>query len=127
MAAADSNDRLLPVRSTPRPPLTGLAARFRQFFDQHSEASRQERLPDAYRRDLNARALDRWSPRPPLTEEDIRLHAWLAERLAVVNYEKHGLWPRLRRFLLGNRLVRWLTAPSPRTKTGQDRWRPSAN
>ena len=49
-----------------------------------------------------------WSTaRPPLSAEDIRLHAWLAERLAVLHYERYGLWPKLRRFLFGNRLVRW--------------------
>jgi len=47
-------------------------------------------------------------PAPALTAEDIRIHAWLVERLAVVNYEQHGLWPKLRRFVFGNRLVRWL-------------------
>jgi hypothetical protein len=47
-------------------------------------------------------------PAPTLTAEDIRIYAWLVERLAVVNYEQHGLWPKLRRFLLGNRLLRWL-------------------
>jgi hypothetical protein len=42
------------------------------------------------------------------TEEDLRIHAWLTRRLAVVNYEQHGLWPRLRRLLFGNRLMQWL-------------------
>jgi len=45
---------------------------------------------------------------PPRRAEDIRIQAWLTERLAVLHYERHGLWPRLRRFLFGNRLVRWL-------------------
>jgi hypothetical protein len=41
--------------------------------------------------------------RQPLTEEDLRIHAWLNERLAVVHYERHGLWPR------ANRLFRAIT------------------
>jgi hypothetical protein len=41
--------------------------------------------------------------RPPLTAEDIRIHAWINERLAVLHRERHGLRARLRRFLPGNR------------------------
>jgi hypothetical protein len=32
-----------------------------------------------------------------LTEEDLRIHAWLNERLAAIHYERHGLWPRANR------------------------------
>jgi hypothetical protein len=39
-------------------------------------------------------------PTPP-TEEDIRIHAWLTERLAALDRERHGLWPRILRFLRG--------------------------
>src|SRR5262249_46294801 len=39
-------------------------------------------------------------PTPP-TEEDIRIHAWLAKRLAALDRERHGLWPRILRFLRG--------------------------
>jgi hypothetical protein len=46
--------------------------------------------------------------RPPLSVEDLRIHAWLSARLAAVRYQRHGLRPRLRRFLLGDRLARWL-------------------
>lgn len=46
--------------------------------------------------------------RPPLSAEDVRIHAWLNERLALLHRERHGLWPRLRRFLKDNRLARWL-------------------
>jgi hypothetical protein len=45
----------------------------------------------------------RFSARPVLSAEDIRIHAWLTERLAMLHYERHGLWPRLKRFLFGNR------------------------
>jgi hypothetical protein len=36
--------------------------------------------------------------RPPLTEEDLRIHAWLSERLEALRHERHGLWPRAARF-----------------------------
>jgi hypothetical protein len=39
----------------------------------------------------------RKSPHP--TAADIYIHAWLNERLAVLHYERHGLWPRTRQFL----------------------------
>jgi hypothetical protein len=38
-------------------------------------------------------------------EEDIRIYAWLRERLARVHYERYGLWPRLRRFFFGDSLA----------------------
>ena len=40
--------------------------------------------------------------RPPLTAEDLRIHAWINERLAALHRERHGLWAKVRRFLLGN-------------------------
>jgi hypothetical protein len=39
--------------------------------------------------------------RPPLTAEDLRIHAWIDERLAVLHRERHGLWAKARRFLFG--------------------------
>jgi hypothetical protein len=39
--------------------------------------------------------------RPPLSAEDVRVHARLAERVAVIYYQRHGLWPKIRRFLAG--------------------------
>ena len=40
--------------------------------------------------------------RPPLTAEDLRIHAWINERLAALYRERHGPWAKLRRFLFGN-------------------------
>jgi hypothetical protein len=108
------------------PPVNWLAERVRHYFDQHPEVYREEFLLEAVRREIHFREqratgngagpvrrqgqrTNRWSTaRPPLSAEDIRIHAWLTERLAVLHYERYGLWPKLRRFLLGNRLVRWL-------------------
>jgi hypothetical protein len=41
--------------------------------------------------------------RPPLTAEDLRILAWINERLAVLHRERHSLWAKVRWFLLGNR------------------------
>jgi hypothetical protein len=41
--------------------------------------------------------------RPPLTAEDLRIHAWINQRLAALHRERHGLWAKVRRVLLRNR------------------------
>lgn len=126
MAPSNLNDRLPPARSNPTPPVNPLADRLRRYFDEHPEVSREDFLRDAVRREIHAREQretdyrawstrradresNRWSTaRPRPSAEDIRIHAWLSERLAVLHHKRHGLWPRLRHFLLGNRLVQWL-------------------
>lgn len=102
-----------------------LAERVRHYLAQHPEFGPEKFLREALRREIDFRETreterEAWptplegerikkvpSARPSLTAEDIRLHAWLNERLAILDYERHGLWPRLRRFLFGNRLARW--------------------
>ncbi len=37
--------------------------------------------------------------RLPLTEADTHIHAWLMERVAALDYERHGLWPKAKRLL----------------------------
>ena len=41
--------------------------------------------------------------RPPLTAEDLRIHAWINERLAELHRERHGLWTKVRHILFGRR------------------------
>jgi hypothetical protein len=126
MVAANPNNRFPYAGSNAVPPVNRLAERVRQYFNKHPEVSRQEFLLQAVLREIHFRermatgsgtgsarregeGTSRWSTaRPPLSAEDIRIHARLIERLAALNYERYGLWPRLRRFLFGNRLVRWL-------------------
>jgi len=133
MVAANPNDPIPSAGSNPVPPVNRLAERVRHFFDQHPEVAREEFLLEAVRREIHFReqretgngagtvrrggeGTSRWSiARPPLSAEDIRIHAWLIERMAVVDYERQGLWPKLRRFLFGNRLVRWLGLLPQRT------------
>jgi hypothetical protein len=117
MVAANANDRIPSDGSNPVPPGNGLAERVRHYFDQHPELAREKFLLEAVRREIDFReqretengagparregeGTNRWSTaRPPLSAEDIRIHAWLTERLAVLHYERYGLWPKLRRFL----------------------------
>jgi len=70
-------------------------------FVQGKRLGQYSELPeswDACRDDLRS---DRWPAERPLTDEDIRIHAWLNDRLAELHYQRHGLWPRLRRLLIG--------------------------
>jgi hypothetical protein len=145
MAAANPNDRIPSAGSNSVPPVNRLSERVRHYFDQHPEVSRQEFLLEAVRREIHFReqretgngagpvrrqdkGTSRWSTaRPRLSAEDIRLHAWLTERLAVLHHERHGLWPKFRRFLFGNRLVRWLGLQPRRTGDGRKRWRTPLN
>jgi hypothetical protein len=92
MSATNWNDRIPSVRSKPVPPVNRLAERVGYNFDRDPKTSRDEFLLEAVPQD---------STRRPLSAEDLRLHAWLTERLAVLHYQRHGLWPRLRRFFFG--------------------------
>jgi hypothetical protein len=37
--------------------------------------------------------------RPQPTDEEVRFHVGLSNRLMALNRERYGLWPRIRRFL----------------------------
>jgi len=126
MVAANPNDRIPSAGSKPVPPVKRLAERIHHYFDQHPEVSQEEFLRKAVAREIDireqretgkgaglarrkGRRINRWSTeRSPLSAEDVRIHAWLNERLAVLHPEQDGLWSILRRFLFGNRLMRWL-------------------
>jgi hypothetical protein len=108
-----------------------LAERVRHYFADHPEVSRKEFLLAAVRKEVHLREQEdngsgsrharpegrrtrqSFAYRRPLSNEDVRLHVWLNERLAVLHRERHGLWPKIRRVLFGNGLVRWLTGERP--------------
>jgi hypothetical protein len=139
MLALNTNYRFSSATSNSISPVSRLVERVRRYFNQHPEVSRDEFLLEAIRREIrfreerktgNGAGLARregqgtsgwYIARPPLTAEDILIHAWLNERLAMLHYERHGLWPKLRRFLFGNRLVRWLGLQPQRTGDGRKR------
>ena len=109
MAAANRNDRFPSARSNPTPPSKRLAERVRHYFDRHPEEADLalwdgQPMNTPLRRGMETTL--RWR-RPPSAEE-IRLHAWLAERLTALHHERHGFWPKLRRLIFENRLARWL-------------------
>jgi hypothetical protein len=109
--------RFWPAASRAVPPVDPMAGRVRHPFARHPEVSHEGPWRDAVPRESNPREGQEASPWsadwPPLTEEEgIRFHAWLNGRLAALDRERHGLWPTIRRFLFGNRLVRWLASGS---------------
>jgi hypothetical protein len=52
---------------------------------------------------LAKRAMAVFAYQPLLTAADLHTHAWIHERLAVLDRERHSLWAKMRRFLLAKR------------------------
>ena len=96
MVAINKHWRFSPTAPNPVPPAGRLAERVRRYFARHPEVSREEFLLDAVAKELTLR-----DGRSPLTEEDVRFHARLNKRLAVLHHERYGLWPKVRRLLFG--------------------------
>jgi len=100
-----------------------LAERVRHYLCRHPEITREEFLLEAVRREIrfceqretmsrvaNMRAVDEETrhppgPQRPLSAEDMRVRASLAQRVASLHYQRYGLWPRVRRFLVGLRFT----------------------
>jgi hypothetical protein len=99
-------------RTTPNPnlPVGVLAGRVRRYFRRHPDVAPEKFLVDAVGRELRRREGWEAAGRTPLTEEDIRIHVWLNQRLAALHRERHGFGARIRRFFLRNRLLRWLSS-----------------
>lgn len=128
----NSNKRLSSAGFNRVAPTNRLARRLQNYFARHPEASREEFLEDAVGKEIDLRdqldqRIDPWfarqqprlwevqggpwfTDRPALTEEDVRLHAWIDERLVELHRERNGLWSRIRRFLFDNRLFGWLAS-----------------
>ena len=103
------------------PPAGAVVEHVRNYFNHHPEIDREQFLLEAVQREIRfceqneiksstiaARGDGdcRWSTawRPPSAQDirkGIRAQASLAQRLAMIQYERHGLWPRVRRFLGG--------------------------
>jgi hypothetical protein len=49
---------------------------------------------------LSERTIHVIDSRPPLTAEDIRIHAWINGRLAVIHRERPSLWAKIKRAML---------------------------
>src|SRR5260370_42290311 len=113
MVAINPNNRIPASEYDAVPTSKRVGKCVRRYVDQHPEVSRKEFFLEAVWREIQYRekremkngagrvrrenegARRRSVARPPLSAEDLRIHAGLIERLAVVNYERYGLWPKL--------------------------------
>jgi hypothetical protein len=98
-------------------PANYLAEPVRRYLDHHMAFSQEVflmhalRWEDIYSKQKNKRngpwknrlngPLMMIIPRRPLSDDDIRIHASLFERLAALHRERHGLWAKVRRLFLG--------------------------
>jgi len=60
---------------------------------------------------LTYQECDGANARPMTSERELRIHAWLIDRLLLLqeeNLKRRNLWHIIRRFLFDNRLGRWL-------------------
>jgi hypothetical protein len=93
-------------RSDASLPVNRLADRVRHYFDRHPEVAPTDFLAEAIhkeiaaREELESRAYRFIRPRP-VTEEDVRLHTWLTERVTGLRRPTTGFWSRARHFLFG--------------------------
>lgn len=95
---------------------TGLAETVRVYLDRHPEVSPQEFLAQAIQREIGVREQQagegvRHVPAAVSpsrrTEEDVRIHNWLNERLAAVRPQREGMWAKMCRLFVG-RPFHWL-------------------
>lgn len=59
--------------------------------------SYQDTLPEAISRRTTVVVEDR----PPLTEKDVRIHAWINDRLAAIHRERHSLRAKVSWLIFG--------------------------
>ena len=117
MVASNRTFRFSPAARSSFAPANWVMERVHHYFARHPEVSREDFLLDAVGREIDFlerpdAASGPWQPgaegqriklspasRQPLTGEDIRLHVWLNERLAILHQQRNGIWVKLRRFL----------------------------
>jgi hypothetical protein len=95
-----------------------LRDRLQRYFDCHPEVSPQDFLLQAVRREIGEREqkdrvvdsmLAGAGPLPSgpslrtpvITEEDVRIHAWLNQRLLLMTRQRQSVWGKARRFIRG--------------------------
>lgn len=105
----DNQSTLHKLQSSRSTRVRQLGERIERYFRVHAEASRAAFLLDAVRHELLLRErLDRRGREAVHTvsqqgqlDDNLDRSAALAMRLANLNYRRHGVWPRLRRFFCG--------------------------
>jgi hypothetical protein len=96
-----------------------LTERVRHYFERHPQVSGEDFLLEAIRNEIHLREQaeiessheatltgsgrsKKWSRRcPAFSTEEVGMRASLAQRVAELHYERHGLWPQVRRLFFG--------------------------
>jgi hypothetical protein len=86
-----------------------LKARIGHYLDRHPEVPPDQFFLEAVGHEIDRcegcgqstrrQTVDRVARRPRPTTEDVRLHAWLADRLVIVTRRRRSFWRRLATFL----------------------------
>jgi hypothetical protein len=94
MAAASSNDRFPLARSNPTSPINPLVERVRHYFDQHPEASQEEFLLAALRKEIRVREQPEKENEAGLARWDGRLTSapWWRGMETIGIYTFSSLW-----------------------------------
>jgi hypothetical protein len=118
--------RLPAVASHPIVPVDCLRARVLRYLHEHPQASWQEFLRDAIQNEIarretsmlatewgdarwGSRGTSRWTyHRHRLTADDIRIHLWLRERLALLHGKRPSWRRKAGRILAHIPMIRWL-------------------
>jgi hypothetical protein len=89
MVAPNHSYAVRQTASKSTPQTQALKHRLRSYFDAHPQVSREEFLVGALQGEIDSRE--------PLTAKDMRIHAWLIERQAILDRERNGWRSRARR------------------------------
>jgi hypothetical protein len=77
------------IASNAKPQTHAVSDRVRRYFDEHPQESRDDFLFGARQHETGSRQ--------PLTIDDMRIHAWLIERQAILDRERSGWRSRAKR------------------------------
>jgi hypothetical protein len=127
MAAPNHNYRFRRAARNPVPPAHRLKHRLENYFHEHPQVTREDFLLAALEKEMDSRTADtvlrtwaanarplprgssRWqAARGPRTTSDTRLHAWLAERVLVLDRRRNSWREKLRYVLSRNPMITWI-------------------
>ena len=109
MIARNGDWRFRSTARTPIPPVSSRPEYFRYLPAPQPQVSQEKFLSDNMETERGRRERLKRSTgtasRPPLTEQDLRIHGWLIARQAALHRERCGGWQKIRHLLFGN----WLS------------------
>jgi len=99
MVMANANHGIPPAESDPQPSVNRPVGPLGGVIDFRRLGSATKGIESIDGDDVGTDGF--YMDRPRLTAADIRVHAHLAESVALIYYRRHGLWPKVRRFFAG--------------------------